>query len=78
MSINVIVSPEEIEATIFQFNLHKFPSSDGFPTIFFQKFWLLLSPHIIPYILSIFNSTHFPCEMNKVLNSIIPKRDAPE
>lgn len=65
-SLNGSLQSTEIKTAIFQMGPHKTPEVDGFLAFFYQKFWDMISPFLVPYIVSIFNSGYFLHEINSI------------
>ena len=71
------VSNEEIHQSLFSIGGLKSPGPDGFPAIFYQKFWDLCSNDIILLIKNCFQMATLPEHLNETFIVLIPKVDNP-
>lgn len=56
----------------------KAPGVDGFPAIFFQRYWHIIGPDISSYCLSILNGKNKIGDINKTHIVLIPKVEKPK
>ncbi|KAK5802172.1 hypothetical protein PVK06_029755 [Gossypium arboreum] len=69
---------EDIGAAVKMMAPLKAPSVDGFPIIFFQRYWNLIGPDISSYYLSILNGEAEIADINKTRIVLIPKVEKPK
>lgn len=66
-------SEEESNKAVMQFHLLKAPGPDGFPTLFFQKFWNIVGHDVSSEILNILRIGVMPHLMSHTFLTLIPK-----
>ncbi|KAK4848534.1 hypothetical protein QYF36_014292 [Acer negundo] len=76
-NLNSEVSKEEVRSALFGIGGLKTPSSDGFPTIFFQNQWSVCRKDVVILIVDSFKSGTFPTNINQTLIALIPKVPSP-
>lgn len=72
------VTVEEVRMATFQMGPLKAPGSDGFPGIFFQKYWDVVGNDIFEAVSSFFHGNPLSLEWNHTNVTLIPKNDSPE
>lgn len=55
----------------------KAPGPDGLLTMFYQKYWRIVSPEVQEMVLNILNNNASPAEVNKTFLVLIPKGKNP-
>ena len=56
----------------------KAPRPDDMPPIFYQKYWDVVGPKLIDYVLDILNSGRMPRSLNETYICLIPKVKCPQ
>lgn len=69
---------EEIEVALKHIGSLKAPGSDGFPALFYQKYWKIVGKDISEVVLDIFNNRRDISFLNYTLIALIPKFKSPE
>ncbi|KAF7143420.1 hypothetical protein RHSIM_Rhsim05G0112800 [Rhododendron simsii] len=72
------VSLEEVQKAVFQMGSLKAPGSDGFPSIFYQKYWDVVREDVFTGVNEFFQNGHILKEMNHTNVALIPKVNNPE
>lgn len=72
------VSREEVQKAVFQMGALKAPGSDGFPGIFYQKYWDVVGEDVFTAVNEFFQNGHILKEMNLTNVALIPKVSNPE
>ncbi|CAL2250971.1 unnamed protein product [Prunus armeniaca] len=75
--LSSLVSVEEIKTNVFAIGGLKTPGLDGFPAIFYQKYWEMCSIDIITFVQECFNSATLPVHLNETLIALVPKVERP-
>ncbi|XP_021826059.1 uncharacterized protein LOC110766949 [Prunus avium] len=75
--LNCAVSNEEIKESLFNIGGLKTPGPDGFPAIFYQKFWEVCSNDIISFTNECFQTATLPDHINETLIALVPKVERP-
>ncbi|GJS46540.1 reverse transcriptase [Tanacetum coccineum] len=68
----------EIDIAVKGLGAHKAPDEDGFPGIFFQKYWHIVCDTVSKAIQHFFNHSIMPQSLNKTLVVLLPKVPSPE
>ncbi|CAM8971158.1 unnamed protein product [Rhodiola kirilowii] len=68
------ITEEEIRKSVFAQGPLKAPGIDGFPGIFYQKYWDKVKAHIISYVVKFWEEGTLDKEMNKTPIVLIPKK----
>ncbi|KAL0285092.1 UNVERIFIED_CONTAM: hypothetical protein Sangu_2794700 [Sesamum angustifolium] len=71
--ICVIPTAEEIKATVFEMAGFKSSGLDGFPPIFYKRFWHIIGSHRTDATLHFFSSRQFLQAINHTYITLIPK-----
>ncbi|KAK4391485.1 hypothetical protein Sango_1926300 [Sesamum angolense] len=71
-------SPDEIKLAIFQMYPYNSPRPDRISPIFYQKYWHIVDPEIISFVLDFLNYRQFDVKLNYTLIVLIPMCDSPE
>ena len=71
-------SEVEIRKATFDIGALKAPGKDGFPGIFYQKFWSIVGPNVVRACLEILNRGGSMDKMNETLIVLIPKKKTSE
>lgn len=71
-------SPDEVLTTMSQMAPLQSPGPDGFPVIFFQKYWHLFGSNIITCMLDFLNLRRLPTALNYTFIVLIPKISRPK
>ncbi|KAL0395138.1 UNVERIFIED_CONTAM: putative mitochondrial protein [Sesamum latifolium] len=71
-------SPDEVRLAISQMYPYKSPGPDGLSPIFYQKFWHIVGPEIISFVLDFLNHGHLDQQFNYTYIVLIPKCASPE
>ncbi|CAM8948104.1 unnamed protein product [Rhodiola kirilowii] len=69
------ISEEEIRKSIFAQGPLKAPGLDGFPGIFYQKYWNQIKHHVIRYVRRFWEEGSLDEGINKTLIILIPKKE---
>lgn len=72
------VSREEVQKAVFQMGALKAPGSDGFPGIFYQKYWDVVGEDVFTAVNEFFQNGHILKEINHTNVALIPKVNNPE
>ncbi|CAL8991457.1 unnamed protein product [Prunus brigantina] len=75
--LSCAVSNEEIKESLFNIGGLKTPGPDGFPAIFYQKFWEVCSNDIISLTKECFQTANLPEHTNETLIALVPKVERP-
>lgn len=75
--INCDVSMKEIKNSLFSIGGLTTPGPDGFPALFYQRFWDICSNEISSFIQDCFQTTSFPNQLNATLITLVPKVERP-
>ncbi|XP_057422210.1 uncharacterized protein LOC130716023 [Lotus japonicus] len=73
---SVLLDPftkEDIEEALFQMHPIKASGIDGFPALFYQKFWHIVGDEVAAFCLQVLNGTLSPAMINQTLLVLIPK-----
>ncbi|XP_075670376.1 uncharacterized protein LOC142640172 [Castanea sativa] len=68
-----VLMPEEIKSTIFNMHDTKAPGPNGFPSLFYKKYWPIVGDTMIQVVTSFFEVGTMPKEVNNSLIVLIPK-----
>lgn len=76
---NLICIPNEKEVKKAIWNLHPLKSlgPDGYPGIFYRKYWNIIKEKMIKFVQECFKNIAVPRRMNQTLVVLIPKSDHP-
>lgn len=77
-SLEDIVVDNEIVRAVKQLGAYKSPGKDGFPGLFFKKYWLVVGNSVCNAVKQFFDTGVMPSSLNKTLVVLIPKIPAPE
>uniref|UniRef100_A0A2N9G7V8 Reverse transcriptase domain-containing protein n=1 Tax=Fagus sylvatica TaxID=28930 RepID=A0A2N9G7V8_FAGSY len=69
-----ISDPDEIKVVVWEMNSHKAPSPDGFPGLFFKKYWDTVGSQVIAAVQSFFRDGCLLKQLNHTFITLIPKR----
>ena len=69
---------EEVRRALKQMHLTKSPGPDDTSPIFFQKYWDVVGPQVVDYVLNTLNSGIMPDGLNDTYICLIPKVDCPQ
>lgn len=69
---------EEVRKAVFQMGPLKAPGSDGFPGLFYQKYWEVIGDDVFTAVKEFFQNGHILREMNHTNVALIPKVSNPE
>lgn len=69
---------EEVEEALFQMHPTKAPGLDGFPTLFYQKYWDIIGDDVSAFCLQVLQGVIPPGMINQTLLVLIPKIKKPE
>ena len=69
-----IPSNEEITKVVFSFDGDKAPGPDGFPFLFFHKYWHIIREDVCNGVKEFFGSRKFLKELNGTFLDLIPKK----
>ena len=69
---------EEVRCALNQMHPTKSPCPDGMSPIFFQKYWDIVRPDVINYVLHSLNSSVLPRNLNDTYICLIPKVNCPQ
>lgn len=72
------VTREEVKAATFQMGALKAPGSDGFPGLFYQKYWHVVGEDVFNAARNFFEGGYLLKEMNHTNVTLIPKVTNPE
>ncbi|CAN1817880.1 LINE-1 retrotransposable element ORF2 protein [Linum perenne] len=72
------VSEEEIKNAVFQMGANKSPGPDGFPGLFYQKYWDVVKEQLCREVRKFFEMSTMPPGWNDTNVAIIPKIPNPE
>lgn len=72
------ISDCEVKNALFDIGGLKAPGVDGFPALFYQKHWDLLSEEVIGMVKLVFSSGKIPCGLNHTLITLVPKVASPQ
>lgn len=68
----------EFFSNLFKASKTENPGSDGFPALFYQKFWKIVGKDISKLVLEILNNERDPSCLNHTFLALIPKVKCPE
>lgn len=68
----------EIHKAVFQMGASKALGPDGFPTLFYQKYWHIVKDKIVQACLEVLNGKIFVRPFNQTLIILIPKKRNPK
>lgn len=68
----------EVKEALNQMHWLKAPGPDGFPALFFQRYWNLVGEDVVQKVLSILNEGVDPVSINRMFIFLIPKVKVPE
>lgn len=71
------VSDQEIHNAVFQLDPDKSPGPDGYPPLFFQKYWGIIGKSVIRSVKAFFHSGKLLKEVNHTFIALIPKIENP-
>lgn len=71
------VTFQEIHDALFDLDLDKSPSPDGFPPFFFHKYWKIVGNSVCRAVKAFFHSGKILKEINHTFITLIPKIDNP-
>ena len=77
-SLEDIVVDNEIVRAVKQLGAYKSPGKDGFPGLFFKKYWPIVGNSVCNAVKQFFDTGVMPSSLNKTLVVLIPKIPAPE
>lgn len=72
------VSRNEVKVATFQMGSLKAPGSDGFPGLFYQKYWHIVGEDVFNAAKNFFDEGYLLKEMNHTNVTLIPKVANPE
>lgn len=75
--LSSIPTPDQIKHALFQMEDQKASGSDGFPAIFYKKFWDIVGENVINAVISFFQLGTMPKEINSSLIALTPKTQNP-
>ena len=65
---------DEIKKVVWEMNSHKASGPDGFPSLFFKKYWDAVESQVISIVQSFFREGWLLRQMNHTFITLIPKR----
>ncbi|XP_057444459.1 uncharacterized protein LOC130736674 [Lotus japonicus] len=71
--LSVPFTRDEVEEALFQMHPTKAPGVDGFPALFYQKFWPIVGDDVSTFCLQVLNGDSLPGMVNQTLLVLIPK-----
>ncbi|BFG41163.1 hypothetical protein CerSpe_274360 [Prunus speciosa] len=71
------VTDDEVKNSLFAIGGLKTPGSDGFPALFYQKYWGMCSADIITLVKDCFLTASLPENINETLIALVPKVERP-
>ncbi|XP_020249244.1 uncharacterized protein LOC109826633 [Asparagus officinalis] len=74
-SLDLPFSPQEILEAVFGLHPDKSPGPDGFPILFFQKFWHIVQADVIDFIQRLYSQPHLLHNINFSHICLIPKKE---
>ncbi|XP_020262664.1 uncharacterized protein LOC109838650 [Asparagus officinalis] len=74
-SLDLPFSPQEISEAVFDLHPDKSPGPDGFPILFFQRFWPVVQADVIEFIQGLHSHPHLLQNINYSHICLIPKSD---
>ena len=74
LSLTSIPSSDEISKAIFSFEGDKAPGPDGFPLLFFHKYWHIIGADVSNGVKEFFGSRNLLRELNWTFIALIPKK----
>ena len=74
MELACMPSPQEIKAVIWEMHPLKAPGPDGFPGIFFKKYWNIVGDQTVSAIQSFFREGWMLQQFNHTFITLIPKK----
>ncbi|XP_062021276.1 uncharacterized protein LOC133737799 [Rosa rugosa] len=74
----ILVDMCEVKKAMFSIGGLKAPGFDGFPALFYQKFWSLYNAEIFSIVQVAFSSCEIPAGLNHTIISLIPKVPGPQ
>ncbi|PWA85745.1 Myc-type, basic helix-loop-helix (bHLH) domain-containing protein [Artemisia annua] len=78
LSLEAPVSDSEIHKAVMQLGALKAPRKDGFPGLFFQRYWHIVSNSVIKVVRQVFENGVMPSSLNKTVIVLVPKVPSPE
>ena len=70
--------PEEVRRALNQMHPTKAPGPNGMPLLFFQKYWDIVEPCVLEFVLQALNSGIMPPRANETYICLIPKTKSPQ
>jgi hypothetical protein len=77
ISLTPLFSSQEIQEAISNLKANSAPGPDGLTALFYQKYWDIIGPDIVNYILDILNNEGSISDINHTYISLIPKIPSP-
>ncbi|XP_038979184.1 uncharacterized protein LOC120109519 [Phoenix dactylifera] len=68
------VSGDEVQAALWSLGEDRAPGPDGFPPIFFRRYWHIVKQEVTATVQQFFVSTAMPVEWRRTFITLIPKR----
>jgi hypothetical protein len=68
-----IPTPQEIKKALFDMPTLKAPGPDGFPVLFYEKYWDIVGNNVIKVVLNFFQDGRLLPEVNNSSIVLIPK-----
>ncbi|KAL0366994.1 UNVERIFIED_CONTAM: hypothetical protein Sradi_3589500 [Sesamum radiatum] len=69
---------EEVTLAISQMHPYKSLSLDGMSLVFYQKYWHIVGPEVIAYVLDFLNHGQLDTNINYTFIVIVPKCESPK
>ncbi|XP_012842431.1 PREDICTED: uncharacterized protein LOC105962665 [Erythranthe guttata] len=77
-SLSLPFTADEVTRAISQMSPTKSPGPDGFPVLFFTKYWNCLGSNVLNCVLNFLNNKKLPTKLNYTFIVLIPKVKNPE
>ncbi|KAL0404653.1 UNVERIFIED_CONTAM: LINE-1 retrotransposable element O protein [Sesamum radiatum] len=68
----LLFTADEVKSAQFQMYPYKSPGPDGMSPVFFQKYWQIVGPDVISFVLAFLNDRNFDPKFNYTYRACLP------